>query len=148
MKRIYTYALLFITFLSASKLKAQVNVSDSLALVDLYNSTDGPHWTHNKNWLTPQPVAKWYGISVTPNKVDRIELNNNKLSGSIPSSLGSLTNLRFLELAGNNLNGSIPSSLGNLTNLLYLELDGNHLSGSIPSSLGNLTYLWDLGLYC
>ena len=43
---------------------AQVDVQDSLALVDLYNSTDGPHWLHHDNWLTTQPVQTWYGISI------------------------------------------------------------------------------------
>ncbi len=32
--------------------KAQVDVNDSLALVDLYNSTNGPGWYSNDNWLT------------------------------------------------------------------------------------------------
>ena len=43
---------------------AQVNVQDSLALVDLYNSTDGSHWKQNKNWLTSNPVKTWYGIKL------------------------------------------------------------------------------------
>jgi len=32
--------------------------ADSLALVALYNSTDGPNWTDNTNWLTA-PVSQW-----------------------------------------------------------------------------------------
>ena len=68
-------------------------------------------------------------------------LDNNQLTGSIPSSLGNLTNLTHLWLSSNQLTGSIPSSLGNLTNLAYLDLSSNQLTGSIPSSLGNLTNL-------
>jgi len=41
--------------------KAQVNVQDSLALVDLYNSTNGPNWSNHTNWLTKAPVSTWYG---------------------------------------------------------------------------------------
>jgi hypothetical protein len=36
------------------------NVNDSLALVDLYNSTNGPSWTIHNNWLTG-PVKKLVG---------------------------------------------------------------------------------------
>jgi hypothetical protein len=73
-------------------------------------------------------------------------LSNNQLSGSIPSWLGEFPNLQYLYLDGNQLSGSIPSSLGKLTIMLYLFLNDNQLSGSIPSSLGNLTYLYYLCL--
>ena len=36
-------------------------IQDSLALVALYNSTDGPNWTNDANWLTGS-VTTWYGI--------------------------------------------------------------------------------------
>ena len=63
-------------------------------------------------------------------------LANNQLSGSIPSSFGSLSDLTGLYVSGNQLSGSIPSSFGSLSSLKYVELDNNRLSGSIPSSIG------------
>jgi hypothetical protein len=44
MKKHYIFLLLVITILlsKTTTTKAQVDVNDSLALVDLYNSTDGP----------------------------------------------------------------------------------------------------------
>ena len=69
---------------------AQVNVQDSLALVDLYNSTDGPHWLHHGNWLTSNPVSKWDGITVTNTRVTFIYLSDYGLNGTIPSSIGIL----------------------------------------------------------
>src|SRR6266487_1965412 len=102
--------------------KAQaVNVQDSLALVDLYNSTNGPGWYNHDNWLTG-PVKTWYGITVTGIRVTGIILRNNQLSGSIPSPLGNLVNLVGLDFYFNQLSDSIPSSLGNLVNLTYLIL--------------------------
>ena len=68
----------------------QVNKQDSLALVDLYNSTNGPNWYNQKNWLTKNPVSTWYGITVTNNRVTDIYINGNNLTGSIPYSIGNL----------------------------------------------------------
>src|SRR6476620_5519111 len=82
---------------------AQVTVQDSLALVDLYNSTDGSHWTNHTNWLTKNPVSTWYGISVTNSRVTEIRLTYNNVIGSIHSSIGNLVNLNALYLGNNKL---------------------------------------------
>jgi hypothetical protein len=123
-----------------------VNKQDSLALVDLYNSTNGPGWASNENWLTG-PVSTWYGVEVTGTRVTEIFMLLNSLKGSIPSSIGNLTELVNLGLEDNQLSGSIPPSIGNLTNLHYLNVGGNQFSGKIPSFLGNLVNLKGLWLY-
>lgn len=133
-------------FITKSKLHAQaVNVQDSLALVDLYNSTNGPGWFIQFNWLTG-PVDKWWGITVTNSRVTVVALNFNYLTGSIPPEIGNLANLTYLDLSGNQLSGNIPPELGNLTNLTYLDLFGNQLSGNIPPDLGNLGNLQTMDL--
>ena len=40
-------------------------ITDSLALVALYNSTNGKDWTNNANWLSDKPIYSWYGINCT-----------------------------------------------------------------------------------
>ena len=120
---------------------------DQAVLVELYNATDGTNWTNNTNWNSSEPLDQWYGVSTDGNgRVTRLTLGRNRLTGSIPSSLGGLTNLLTLLLNDNALTGSIPSSLGGLTNLRVLRLYGNALTGPIPSSLGGLTNLGDLRL--
>ncbi|KAB2615413.1 LRR receptor-like serine/threonine-protein kinase [Pyrus ussuriensis x Pyrus communis] len=63
-------------------------------------------------------------------------LENNQLSGPIPTSI---QNLQALYLKDNVLQGHIPHELCQLNNLALLDLGGNRLSGSIPSCLGNLS---------
>lgn len=66
----------------------------------------------------------------------------NQLSGSIPSFIGSsLTQLFTLNLADNQLNGTVPSSFGSLTALKELDLFFNQLTGPLPPSAAALTNL-------
>jgi len=121
--------------------------ADSLALVALYESTDGKHWTNNENWLSEEPVDTWWGISlnVNRNRVRWIFLDDNNLTGTIPDGIGELAELVSLDLANNNLTGSIPETLGDARNLVELILRWNKLSKHIPPELGqlnNLTHLW------
>src|SRR6266498_659098 len=125
---------------------AQVNVKDSLALVDLYNNTNDSGWIHQDNWLTG-PVTTWYGITVEDTSVTGISMAGNNLNDSIPASLCNLVNLTGLDLSDNQLNGSIPASLGNLVNLNNLYLNNNQLSGTIPSELGNISPPWDMSAF-
>ncbi|KAK7315200.1 hypothetical protein VNO77_33736 [Canavalia gladiata] len=65
-----------------------------------------------------------------------LDLKNNKLSGKIPLSMGSLFKLETLVLRNNNLTGELPSSLKNCTNLFLFDVSENLLSGPIPSWIG------------
>src|SRR6266496_29219 len=141
------FCLVFALVANIKTTNAQVNVQDSLALVDLYNSTDGPNWYNHTNWLTKNPVSTWYGVTVTNGRVTTIWLAENNLNGNIPSSIGNLVSLTTLYLTDNHLTGSIPVSMGNLRNVTYLDLSANHLSGNIPSSIGKLEKLEFLDLY-
>ncbi len=124
---------LFIVALSIFKINlciAQININDSLALVDLYNSTDGAHWTNNAGWLNG-PVNSWEGISVRAQRVTLIYLSDNNLTGNLPASFGDMTELSFIALTNNNLSGPLPASFANLTKLTALYLFNNQLTGEI-----------------
>ena len=125
-------------------LKAQVDVNDSLALVALYNSTDGPHWSNHTNWLTSKPVSYWYGLKIKQNRVTEIRLQQNLLSGYIPHEIGNLTSVTYCYLFHNQLKGNLPAELGNLAQMISLDISYNQLSGNIPPELGslNLGYLY------
>lgn len=132
--------------LQAASATQAVGEQDSLALVALYNATDGVNWENNEGWLSA-PVADWYGVTVSEDRVIRVSLRGNQLTGPVPPELGQLDDLSELGLANNQLTGAIPSELGQLANLQYLYLLDNQLTGPIPPVLGQLGELMGLYLY-
>ena len=137
------FALASLVVLSGDNALAQGSVAgDRLALVALYNATDGANWTNNTNWLSNEALSEWFGVSTDVNgRVTRLYLHLNGLNGAIPVELGGLASLQDLFLFRNGLSGAIPAELGNLTSLTRLHLHQNELSGAIPAELGNLTSL-------
>lgn len=118
---------------------------DSIALVALYNSTDGPNWLNS--WNLNQAMDNWYGVTLNAHgRVSILNLVNNGLSGPIPLKLSYLNNLVELLIHNNQLNGTIPAELGNLINLEVLSLYANDLNGEIPEQLGKLINLQELYL--
>jgi Leucine-rich repeat (LRR) protein len=70
-------------------------------------------------------------------------LNSNKLTGSIPPSLGKLSKVKWLDLADNQLTGRLPNSrengagLDQLLNAEHFHLNQNFLEGSVPEYMFN-----------
>ena len=117
------------------------------ALEALYSATDGENWTDNANWLSEEPLNRWYGVVADRSgRVTQLLLQLNDLSGQIPAELSDLRFLRVVWLYDNALTGTIPSELGRLTNLLDLRMSDNRLTGTIPTELGALTNLSSLRL--
>jgi Leucine-rich repeat (LRR) protein len=77
----------------------------------------------------------------SPCLVTELYLPEHNLTGSLPSSLGTLRALQRLSLWENHLTSSIPSTIGDLTDLTRLDFDDNYLTGEIPSSLHQLERL-------
>ena len=121
-------------------------VSDCEALLSARDTLEGGA---SLNWSADVSIAEWDGVEVErrTKRVVGLELDySNQLRGTIPSELGSLTNLRWLNLENSQLSGAIPPELGSLTNLEHLALWSNELTGEIPAELGSLTNLQSLGL--
>ncbi len=143
---------------------------DYAALEAFYISTNGSNWTDNSNWLTGSNLDDWYGITTNiDGRVSSMIIQDNNLTGTLPSEIGDLSDLVTLDLYLSDIGGSIPSEIGNLTSLTFMDLLGEftgsipdaigdmsamevmrisspYLTGAIPSSLGNLTNLTFLNL--
>jgi len=78
-------------------------------------------------------------IGLLSNMVN-IYLSNNKITGSLPSEIGRLSMLECFSVYNNSMAGSIPTEFSELTNLQRLFLDHNNLTGVIPKlpNLGSL----------
>ncbi|SEK30428.1 Leucine-rich repeat (LRR) protein [Aquimarina amphilecti] len=125
-----------------------VSEAEKQALVDLYNSTNGPNWTSNNNWLSDTPVCDWTGVTVEDNKVTGLYLFGGGVSGPLPNSIGDLIYLKSLTITRSvGLTGGIPSTIGNLTQLESIDLSSNLLTEPLPAELGNLLNLRGVNLY-
>ncbi|KAL8246582.1 hypothetical protein R6Q59_007798 [Mikania micrantha] len=111
------------------------------------------------------PAGICDGTTAGSSRLQMLYLQNNRLTGSIPATIGNCSELASLDLSFNTLTGEIPKQLRYLskledliiwmnllsgeipeelmylTNLENLILDFNYLTGSIPSSLSNCTNL-------
>jgi len=134
-------------------------IGDSLALVALYNSTNGENWIDK--WDLTQPMDEWEGVTVdSDGRVSVLSLSNNNLTGTIPVELGNLDKLFIIAASGNSITGidDIPQypayyskegpddsiDFAYFPNLEKLDLSYNQLSGTIPeilSMIPKLTYL-------
>ncbi len=130
-----------------AKVQAQDIAADRAALVALYEATGGDSWTNNTGWKSGDPLGDWHGVTTNSGgRVTSLLLENNNLTGTIPSELGRLSSLSLLALYNNNLTGSIPAELGDLRVLTTLNLYDNTLTGSIPTELGRLNTLTHLSV--
>ncbi|CAB9500187.1 LRR receptor-like serine threonine-protein kinase [Seminavis robusta] len=78
--------------------------------------------------------------------LNSLVLANNELSGSIPQQLFHQSSLERLELGKTDLTGTLPGEIGMLTNLRHLGLEDTHISGSLPSEIGLAKLLFDIVL--
>ncbi|XP_060667258.1 receptor-like protein EIX2 [Ziziphus jujuba] len=83
-------------------------------------------------------------------KVSKLDLSDNRLSGSISqflcSSPSEPMNMAALYLANNQLSGKLPNCWSKWNNTQVLNLNNNGFNGGIPSSFGSLIFLQSLHL--
>ncbi|CAL5391538.1 unnamed protein product [Camellia sinensis] len=110
-------------------------------LTDLINCTSMVELLVARNKLSGTLPSSIGNLS---NSLQELDISENQLIGTIPKEIGSLRNLTSLALAYNNLNGNIPSNLGEIKSLQRLYLGGNNFHGSIPNEICLLSNLGEL----
>lgn len=76
--------------------------------------------------------------------LEKLDLSNNDLEGSLQAEIRHLQNLKILDLSNNRFSG-VPAEIGQLSKLEFLDLSDNLLTG-LPNELGNLSNLKELDL--
>jgi Leucine rich repeat len=67
--------------------------------------------------------------------MEALVLSHSRLSGTLPSEIGLLTELSMLQVSHSYMTGSIPTEVAKLTNLEIGWFHGTQISGSVPSDV-------------
>ena len=148
--------------------------ADSLALVAIYDASDGANWKEERRWDLTKPINEWDGVKLTDGRVTQLaitaqgvintswtlpqaigdlteltvlKLNQCKLAGELPEEVFTLSKLTDLWLQNNDLTGTFSDKYTQLSNLKNLYIDRNkNLQGSLPASIGNLKKLESINI--
>ncbi|CAL5373615.1 unnamed protein product [Camellia sinensis] len=148
------------------------NETDRLALLAFKAEITGDPFGALNSWNESIHLCQWAGITcgrrhqrVTKLKLDhqkltgsisphignlsflrKLLLRNNSFTHQIPPELGHLRRLQILTLYNNSIGGEIPANISACSNLVVLDLATNSLAGKIPVELGSLSKLKHLGI--
>ena len=87
-------------------------------------------------------ICKWAGVSCSDcGSITQIDVSYMSLSGTIPTSIGLLTDLISINMLDNSLGGNIPTQIGLLKKLSFFAVGNNKFTGVIPTELGFLSSL-------
>ena len=90
-------------------------------------------WCHFASRIEPQIYAV--------ETLEYLYLDNNSMRGSVPSAIGSLTQLKAIDLGYNEFSGFFPGTVGNLKRLEYLSLNHNKFGRFLPLRVSELSNL-------
>ncbi|MEN0049118.1 MAG: proprotein convertase P-domain-containing protein [Bacteroidota bacterium] len=102
---------------------------DSVLLTAFFFRTNGTSWTNT--WDLELPMSTWNGVTLNADgRVVEINLRDNNLTGTIPSHIYQLENLKVLDLGENRINGWQTTSFFP-DNIEVLRLDNNNLHSNL-----------------
>ena len=70
-----------------------------------------------------------------------LTMDNNELTGSFPSEIGQLTDVKYLSFSSNSFSGTIPDEIGSLENIESFDTSLNFINGKLPDIFDRLVYL-------
>ncbi|XP_022890118.1 probable LRR receptor-like serine/threonine-protein kinase At3g47570 [Olea europaea var. sylvestris] len=158
---------LFLCFFLVPINSQNSNATDRLALLEFKSRITNDPFNFLNSWNESAHFCHWPGVvcsrryqkitslnlqhqkltgSLSPyignlTFLHQLILDNNSFMGNIPQELGNLRRLRFLWLRNNSFDGEIPANLSACSNLVEIRLSWNNLYGKIPTELGSLSKL-------
>ncbi|CAD6220476.1 unnamed protein product [Miscanthus lutarioriparius] len=108
---------------------------------ELQNLTYLSYLNLDQNYLTG-PIPSFIGQF---SAMQHLGISLDNFSGGIPEELGNLSNLEQLYTDSSGFNGPFPSTFSKLKKLRTLRASDNDFTGKIPDYFGSLTNLGDLG---
>ncbi|XP_007203343.2 putative receptor-like protein kinase At3g47110 [Prunus persica] len=134
--------------LQSATLSTSGNESDRLALLDFKKRITQDPLRIMSSWNDSIHLCSWLGVTCNPatKRVMVLNLEAQKLVGSLSPSLGNLTYLTGINLMNNSFHGEIPQQIGRLLSLQHLNLSFNSFGGKIPSNISHCMQLSVLSL--
>ena len=121
----------------------EAEFTDRDILTKLYRDTDGDAWRYNQNWTTSESICDWIGIEcvqddfeddlIEEDRVQSIDLRNNNLKGTVPSTIFYLRHLNDLDLGENKIDLSFDKID------LALSLEHLYVDKTLISSLDGIS---------
>jgi hypothetical protein len=132
--------------------------TDSLALVALYNASNGANWAKNQ-WDLSKPMDEWCsknasgawtnGVLVENGRVTKLFLGTKTITGAeweIPAEVADLDQLTEFRLGSNKVKGDFPAALYALRKLVKLDLSNNAMTGEIDERMENWPELGEISM--
>ncbi|CAH9114441.1 unnamed protein product [Cuscuta europaea] len=121
----------FLAAFSVTAAAAALSDSEAAVIQELKESLNIDDGT----WNPMTDKCNWTGVNcdVPRSSVLGVLIADFNLSGTLPASVGNLTQLQAFDVRGNRITGPVPDFNGSV-NLLYLLIDGNSFT-SIPPTL-------------
>ncbi|PQQ11718.1 hypothetical protein Pyn_33462 [Prunus yedoensis var. nudiflora] len=124
------------------------NETDRLALLAIKAQIkQDPHNVFS-SWNESIHFCFWHGVSCGRRhrqRVTRLDVQSQRLAGSLSPHIGNLSFLRELVLQNNSFSNKIPPEIGHLRRLQVLSLYRNSFSGPIPYNISycsNLIFMY------
>ncbi|ONI00208.1 hypothetical protein PRUPE_6G075000 [Prunus persica] len=114
------------------------NETDRLALLAIRAQIKQDPHNVTSSWNESTHFCLWQGVTCSRRhrqRVTKLDLQSQKLAGSLSPHIGNLSFLRELELQNNGFSNKIPPEIGHLRRLRVLSLYRNSFSGPIPYNL-------------
>ena len=130
----------------------KLNVKDSLAIVDIWEKSDGENWVIKwdlKDFHTWGGAGLYLDSITNEYRVVKLQINipvSDNVRGEISPRLGDLTELRCFRVSGLGITGKIPESINKLKQIEIFEIQHTDVTGTLPTCLFSMPNIRELNI--